>query len=74
MGLDKYIDFEKDIWFELVKAMWRNHRSVYQDHLEYIHNDILKPFLVVILRYTARVQEMHNLSKQLHSPLLKGDG
>ena len=24
--------------------MWRKHRSTFQDHVKYIHNDIVKPF------------------------------
>ena len=31
--------------------MWRKHQSVYQDHLKYIRNDILKPLCVEIIRY-----------------------
>ena len=56
------------------KAIWRKHRSVYQDHLKYIRNDIVKPFRVVILRYANRVQEMHDLKKHLHPPSKKGGG
>ena len=58
LGLDKCVDFEKDILLELGNVMWRKHQSIYQDHLKYIHNDIVKPFCVGILRYTKRVQEM----------------
>ena len=36
LGLDKCVDFEKDLWFELGKCMWRKHRNVFQDHLKYI--------------------------------------
>ena len=41
--------------------MWRNHRSVFQDHLKYIHNDIVKPCCVGIIRYAERFQEMYDL-------------
>ena len=34
LGMEKYINFEKDLWFELVKCMWRKHHSVFQDHLK----------------------------------------
>ena len=53
--------------------MWRKHRSVYQDHLIYICNNILKPFRVEILRYAEQVQEMHDLAKHLHTLSLKGE-
>ena len=44
LRLDKCVGFDKEIWFELKKCMWRKHRSIYQDHLKYVCNDILKPF------------------------------
>ena len=53
-------------------STWNNHQSVFQDHLKYIRNDILKPFRVVILHYAERVEEMHDLAKQLPPPLMKG--
>ena len=53
--------------------MWRNHRSVYQDHMKHVHNDIVKPFKVKILRYSERIREMHGLDKCLPTPLLKGE-
>ena len=29
LPLDKCVNFEKDIWFELGKPMWRKHHSVF---------------------------------------------
>ena len=52
--------------------MWRKHRSIFQDHLKYIWNGIVKPFRVVILCYSERVQNMHGPGKYLFSPLMKG--
>ena len=46
LGLDKCVDSEKYIWFELENSMLRKHQSVYQEHLKYVRNDILKPFRV----------------------------
>ena len=63
LGLDKYVDFEKELWFELDKCMWRKHQSVYQDHLKYVRNDMVKPSRVRILCYAERVREMHELTK-----------
>ena len=68
LGLGKSIDFEKEIWFELGKAMWRKHQSVNQDHLKYIHNDIVKPFHVGVLCYADLIQGMHNLVNHLPPP------
>ena len=72
LAMDKCIKFEREIWFEVGKYMWRKHWSVYQDHLKYICNDILKPFRVKIIRYIDRVREMHDLEKYLSPPLMKG--
>ena len=44
LGMDKCIKFEKEIWFELGKSMWKKHRCVFQDHVKYIHNYMVKPF------------------------------
>ena len=68
--LDKCVELKKDLWFELGKAMWRKHRSVYQDYLKYICNDIVKPLCVVILSYVEHVQNMHDLVKRLPPPPL----
>ena len=70
---DKCVDFERELWFELGKCMWRKHRSVYQDHMKYVHNDIVKTFKVKIIRYTNRVREMHDLEKYLSLPSMKGE-
>ena len=42
-GAYRCIDFDKYIWFGLVKSMCKKHRSVFQDHVKYIHNDIVSP-------------------------------
>ena len=52
--------------------MWRKHRSTFQYHVKYIHNDIVKPFRVGILQYAESVRDMHNLTKYLPTPLMKG--
>ena len=40
--------------------------------MNYIHNDILKPFKVKIIRYAEHVRDMHDLAKYLLRPLVKG--
>ena len=72
LRLDKFVKFEKELWFELGKAIWRKYWSVFQDHLKYIRNDIVKPLCVGILRYAKRVQDIHDLVKHLTPPLIKG--
>ena len=51
LAIDKCANFERGLWFELGNSMWRKHRSVYQDHMNYVRNDTLKPFKIKILRY-----------------------
>ena len=46
---DKCVDFKRELWSELGKRMRRKHWSVYQDHMKYVRNDIVKPFKVKIL-------------------------
>ena len=71
-GLECCTYFEKDLWFELVKIMQMKHRSIIQDHVNYIHNYIVKPFRVVIIHYSERVHNMHDLVKYLPTPSMKG--
>ena len=69
---NKCVYFDKEVFFELGKCMWRNHHSVFQDHQKYIRDDVVKPFHVIILHYAERVQGMHSLEKYLPLPLMKG--
>ena len=52
--------------------MWKKHRSVLQDHVKYIQNDIVKTFRSGILQYTKRVHEMHDLKNYLPPLQMKG--
>ena len=68
----KCVNFESELWFELEKFIWINHRSVYQYNMKYICNDIVKPFKVKILHYSECVTQMHDLAKYLTPPSMKG--
>ena len=72
LGTDGCIKSGKYIWYELENIMWKKHRSVFQDHVKYIHNDILKPLRVRIIQYAERVCDMHDLEKYLLPPSMKG--
>ena len=63
--------FEKDLWFELVKSMWCNHSSTFQDHVKYIHNDIVKPFRFLTLQYAECIHDMNDIPKYLPAPSMK---
>ena len=56
LAQDKCFNFDRELWFDLGKCMWRKHQSVYQDHMKYVHNYIVKPFKVKILRYAECVR------------------
>ena len=63
LGQDRCLDFEKDIWFELGKSMWKKNRRDFREYVKYIHNDIVKPFRVGIILYTKHINSMNNLEK-----------
>ena len=52
--------------------MWRKHRSVFYDHVKYIHNDIAKPFRLGIIQYAEYIREMHDIAKYLPPPFEEG--
>ena len=53
--------FENEPFFGLGKIMWQKHQYNFQDHVNYIYSDIVKPFMVGIIQYSKRVHEMHEL-------------
>ena len=53
-GEETYKEFEKDLWFELDKSMWRKHQLLFQYHVKYIHNNIVNFFRVRIIQYAVR--------------------
>ena len=73
LARDKCIDFERELWLELGKCMWRKYQSVYQDHMKYVCNDIVKPFKFKILCYAKRVRDMHDLAQYLPPPSMKNE-
>ena len=73
LAIDKCVKFERELWFELKKCMWRKNQSVYQYHMKYVCNDILKPFRVKILRYNENVRYMHELDKHPPPSSMKGE-
>ena len=64
--------FGKGVRFELVKSMWRKHRSIFQDRVNYIHNNIVKPLRVGIIHYMERDLDMNDIAKYLPPPSMKG--
>ena len=72
LGCDWCTEFDKEIWLDFGKRIWRKHRRTFQEHTKYIHNDIVKPFRVGILHYTELFCEMHDLANYLPPPPKKG--
>ena len=72
-GAENCTYFEKELWFELGKSMWMKHRSLFQDHVKYIHNDIVNPLRSGILQDAEHISEMHDIAKFLPPPPKKGD-
>ena len=52
--------------------MWFNQRRTFQDHVKFIHNDIVKPFGIGIIQYTERFWDMQDISKYLPPHSNKG--
>ena len=51
--------------------MWKNHRSVFNEHIIYVKNDIQKPFKMVVTEYSERVRESFGLARYLSTPIRK---
>ncbi len=51
--------------------MWKKHRNVFYEHVEYLKNSIRKPFDMTIMDYVERVREMWYLKRYLPPPSLK---
>ena len=57
-GSESAKEFEKLLWFELGKLIWKDHRQVYHEHIEYLQQNIVKPFKWPMVRYIGRIREM----------------
>ena len=70
-GSESAEDFEKLLWFELGKLFWKDHRQVYYDHIEYLQQNICKPFKWTMVQYITRVREMYDYYLYLQPPSMK---
>ena len=41
--------------------MWKKHHSVFEYHFQYVQNDIIKFYIVRILKYSGFIQQMFDL-------------
>jgi hypothetical protein len=68
-GSESAKEFEKLLWFELGKLIWKDHRQVYHKHIEYLQQNIVKPFKWPMVQYIVRIREMFDycMYRQPHS-------
>ena len=57
-GSESAEEFEKLLWFELGKLIWKDHHQVYYEHIEYLQQNIVKPFKWTMVQYISRIREM----------------
>ena len=65
----KWID--QDLWFHIRKSMWSKQCSFSNYYMNYINNDIQKPYNAGILHYSNSIGGLHDLSHFLPSPIKK---
>ena len=70
-GSERCTYFDKELWFKLGNIMWRKHLILFQEHVKYIHNDILELFRVVILQYAEHTCKIHDQGNYLPPHLMK---
>ena len=73
-GNESAEQFEKLLWFELGKLIWKDHRQVYYEHIEYLQQNIVKPFKWTMVQYIGRIREMFDYCLYLQPHSLKGQG
>ena len=66
-GSESAEQFEKLLWFELGKFIWKDHHQVYYEHIEYLQQNIVKPFKWTMVQYISRIREIENV-RLLHLP------
>ena len=53
--------------------MWKNHHSVFGNHLRYIHNEIIKTYNIMILEYYECMYEILDICQYIYSPNKKSE-
>mmetsp|Transcript_17197 Transcript_17197/g.32552 ORF Transcript_17197/g.32552 Transcript_17197/m.32552 type:complete len:470 (+) Transcript_17197:1371-2780(+) len=60
--------YEAYVWFEYGRMMWNRHRTVFEEHIRYIENKIIKPFDMLIRDFYDRVNEMYSYAYYIQPP------
>ena len=71
---DSCLNSEKEVWFDSGKIIWNKQWRVFQEHIKYIHNDIVKPFRGSILQYPECTHEIHYILNHFPPHQMKGAG
>ena len=72
MGHKAAMRFEKLLWFELGKLIWKYHHQVYYDHIKYLQQHICKPFKWTMVQHISHVHDMFNYCIYLPPPTMRG--
>ena len=54
--------------FEFGKLAWETPHEVYEDHLRYLSNDIIKPLVMIVKEMVLRFNKVYTLKKYLSPP------
>ena len=65
--------FERRIWFDLGKKMWRNHRNVHDDHMHYLQTDIIKPYKMSMIDFVERMRTLFKMKRYLQPPSMRNE-
>ena len=67
-GEDRCTDIERDLWLHIGNYTWKKNRSVFDDHMKYVNNDINNIYRVKILHYYDTTHEIYELYQYLYPP------
>ena len=59
------IGLDRTLWFTLVRSMWKQHRSVFDEHEIYVNNDTQNTYKMGILNYYEQVRKIFDLYRYL---------
>ena len=66
------LKFEDTVWFELNKAVFKEHRNAYEMHLLYLTSDIMHPYKWTVDQTINRVRWMYLIMKYLQPSSREG--
>eukprot|EP00979_Chaetoceros_neogracilis_P003013 scaffold512_cov305-Chaetoceros_neogracile.AAC.3 len=72
-GDQKCVDFEHLVMFKMHQSAWDSHQDVYEDHINYLMNDVVKPFTMDVKTMNQRFKELRKLTEYIPPPS-KRDG